>query len=204
MRSKLKSVQPRDQTTNLRKSISLPDDLPKELLPIGLEVLRIHESVEFSAQSQFEQAKIWRGWNFILGAPAAAAAALAGSAILSSDSWSFVGVPGSVIGGLLALVAAGLTALLTTINASRRMNQSQSSGNAYLQLQTEARQLATIDLKSLSYKEARAALEGITTSRNELNKTADVPSRRAYRKVKKNLHIDGGQDYSVDAKKGEA
>lgn len=178
--------------------VRLPEGLANDLVPIGEEALRIHEAAEFSAQTQFEQAKVWRGWNFALGAPAAASAAVAGSAILSSDSWSLFGIPGSVVGGVLALLAAALTALLTTINASRRMNQSQSSGNAYLQLQTEARQLITIDLKTMNFDEARAALEGITNSRNELNKTSEAPGRRAYLRVKRNLVDDGGQDYAVD------
>lgn len=190
----------RDRTSAKRRraGVRLPEGLPEDLIPIGEEALRIHEAAEFSAQTQFEQAKVWRGWNFALGAPAAAAAAVAGSAILSSDSWSLAAIPGSVVGGVLALLAAALTALLTTINASRRMNQSQSSGNAYLQLQTEARQLITIDLKTMSFEEARAALEGITNSRNELNKTSEAPGRRAYLRVKRNLIDDGGQDYAVD------
>ena len=181
-------------------SIDPPRGLSGDFVPIAHEALRIHESAEFSAQAQFEQAKIWRGWNFLLGAPAATAAALAGSAILGSDSWSIGDISGNVIGGVLALLSAALTALLTTINAARRMNQSQSSGNAFLQLQTEARQLVTIDLVKLTYEDARVALEGITNSRNELNKTADVPSRRAYLKAQKNLSSDGGQDYAIDEK----
>ncbi len=178
--------------------IKLPAGLTPDLVPVGQEALRIHESAQYSAQSQFEQAKIWRGINLWLGAPAAVLAALGGSAILGSDSWSLWGVSGPVIGGVLALTAAALTAILTTVNASRRQTQSQSSGNAFLQLQTAARQFATIDIKKLNYEDARDELKSLTTSRDELNKTADVPGKLAYRKAQKNIGGDGGQDYAVD------
>lgn len=178
--------------------IKLPSGLVGDLIPIGREALRIHESAQFSAQAQFEQAKIWRGINFWLGAPAAVFAALAGSAILGSDTWGIGGISGSTIGGLLALVASALAAILTTVNASRRQSQSQSSGNAFLQLQTAARQFSTIDIKKLSYEDARDALNNLTNSRDELNKTADVPSKRAYRTAKRNIDTERGQGYAVD------
>ncbi|MDN5274859.1 MAG: hypothetical protein JWP06_760 [Candidatus Saccharibacteria bacterium] len=182
-----------------RKSLALPARVDVGLKQIGQEVLRIHESAEFSAQAQFEQAKIWRTLNYWLGVPAAVAATLAGSAILSSgDDWNINGVSGSVIGGGLALFSAALSATLTTVNATRRMTQTQSSGNAYLQLQTEARQLAMIDLAKYNYDQARQAVDGITNSRDELNKTADVPSQLAKRRARKNLYKEGGQDYAVD------
>lgn len=178
--------------------IRLPTGLPADVVPIGQEALRIHESAQYSAQSQFEQAKIWRTINLWLGAPAAVLAALGGSAVLGSESWSIWGLSNSLLGGVLALAAATLTAILTTVNASRRQTQSQSSGNAFLQLQTAARQFATIDIKKLSYEDARDELKNLTTSRDELNKTADVPGKRAYRKAQKNIGSDGGQDYAVD------
>ena len=182
-----------------RSGISMPPDLDAKQQSIGIEALRIHESVEFSAQSQFEQAKIWRSLNLWLGAPAAVTAALAGSTLLGAGSHNSIwGIPLAVIGGVLALIAAALSATLTTVNASRRGNQAQSSGNAYLQVQTEARQLVTIDLASLEHEDARQALEFITSSRNELNKTAEAPGARAYKRAKRNLYETHGQDYAVD------
>lgn len=181
------------------RALVLPDSLPADLLPIGVEALRIHEAAQYSAQAQFEQAKIWRGINLWLGAPAAVLAALGGSAILGSEAWALWGVPGPTIGGILALAAASLAAILTTVNASRRQSQSQASGNAFLQLQTAARQFATIDIKRLEYDEARAVLESLTNSRDELNKTADAPGRIAYLKAKSVIEKQGGQTYAVDS-----
>lgn len=99
--------------------------------------------------------------------------------------------------GILALIAAGFGATLTTVNASRRMTQAQASANAFLQLQTAARQFLTIDLAGMSRDEAREALRNLTNSRDELNKTADPPSRYAYWLSKRNIK-KGGQDYEAD------
>jgi len=167
----------------------IPDDIPSSHEPIAKEADRIHESAESSAQNQFEQAKMWRLINLVLGVPAAGLAAVSGGTGLSGH--------GGTTAGVLALVAAALSATLTTVNASRRMTQAQSSANAYLQLQTAARQFVTVDLMDMSRDEAREALRNLTNSRDELNKTADPPGRIAYWLAKKNLR-KGGQRYAVD------
>ncbi|WP_084436729.1 SLATT domain-containing protein [Aldersonia kunmingensis] len=184
-----------------KPTITLPDGLSSELRDIGAEALRIHESAVYSSQSQFEQAKIWRALNIWLGAPAAVAAALAASAILGGTEQTLVfGIKGDLLAGLLALLSAALSSILTTVNASRRTTQCQASGNAFLQLQTEARQLILVDLKHLSFEDGRGKLESITNSRNELLKTADPAGRFAYLKAKKNIEKLGGQSYAVDKK----
>jgi hypothetical protein len=186
----------------IKQTIVLPDGLSSELRDIGAEALRIHESAVYSSQAQFEQAKIWRALNIWLGAPAAVAAALAASAILGgSDQTMLFGIRGHTLAGLLALLSAALSSILTTVNASRRTTQCQASGNAFLQLQTEARQLIFVDLKHLNFEDARERLESITNSRNELTKTADPAGRFAYRKAKRNLEKQGGQTYEVDTEK---
>lgn len=188
--------------TEIKPTIVLPDGLSSELSDIGAEALRIHESAMYSSQSQFEQAKIWRALNIWLGAPAAIAAALAASTILGgSEQTMLFGIRGHTLAGLLALLAAALSSLLTTVNASRRTTQCQASGNAFLQLQTEARQLLLVDLKHLKFEEGRERLESITNSRNELTKTADPAGRYAYWKAKRNIEKQGGQAYQADAGK---
>jgi len=50
------------------------------------ELLRIEEGATYSSQSQFEQAKLWRGTNLVLGVPAAALAGVAGATALASTT----------------------------------------------------------------------------------------------------------------------
>lgn len=144
----------------------------------------------YSAQSQFERAKFWRGLNLSLGVGATILAAVAGVVGLASDK-------ARILSGLLALAAAGIVSVLTTVNADRRHSQAAAAANAYLEIQTAARQLHTVDLLRLDYDTARTRLAELTARRDEINKTADMPSRRAYRRAQTNVER-GGQQYSVD------
>lgn len=167
----------------------IPNDIPESHRAMAQEADRIHESALWSAQGQFEQAKLWRLINLMLGVPAAGMAAVSGGTALAGD----VGVwP-----GVLALAAAAFSATLTTVNASRRMTQAQASANAYLQLQTAARQFLVVDLVDMSREDARDTLRNLTNTRDELNKTADPPGRLAYRLSSRNIN-SGGQSYGVD------
>lgn len=154
------------------------------------ELIRLEQSAMISSQSQFEQAKQWRSVNLSLGLPASILAAVSGATALASTA-------GRITAGILALTAAGFGAILTTINASHRMNQATAAANAYLEIQTAARQAREIDLPYWSLDEARNALAELTARRDEQNKTAEPPNRRSYRRAKANIE-SGGQTYTVD------
>ncbi len=166
-----------------------PDDAARRTA-VEAELSRIEESAQYSAQSQFEQTKRWRAVNLWLGLPASVTAAVAGATALADTA-------GRIPAGILALVAAAFGAVLTTVNASHRMNQACSAANAYLEIQTAARQLRDIDLPHMPLDEARAALGELTARRDEQNKTAEPPSKRAYKRGKRNIEA-GGQRYQVD------
>ena len=155
------------------------------------ELQRLEESAMFSSQAQFEQTKKWRSVNYLLGIPASLLAAAAGGTALAATA-------GRVAAGIMAIVAAGLGALLTTVNASHHMNQASSAANAYLEIQTAARQYRLIDLPNGDLSEARQQLAELTARRDEQNKTAEAPSRSAYKKAKANI-TGGGQSYAIDS-----
>ena len=89
----------------------IPVGLPRNLQPIAEEIHRLHESVMWSAQGQFEQMKLWRMMNIVLGTPAAILAAVSGGTGLAAKTVT----PTPAI---LALLAAGFGAALTTLNPS--------------------------------------------------------------------------------------
>lgn len=145
----------------------------------------------WSAQGQLEQAKTWRALNVWLGAPTAAAAAVSGALVLASDSLN-------VLGGVLALVSAAGGAVLTTVNASHRANRASAAGNAYLEIQTAARQAREVDLPwAEDLDDARQTLGELTARMDEQNKTAEPILRRAYKRAGKNIE-GGGQRYRAD------
>lgn len=173
--------------------LPVPTGLQRGLLPTADEINRIYESCLWSAQGQFEQMKLWRSLNLVFGVPAAALAAIAGGTGLAGNE--------TLVPGVLALVSAGFGAALTTLNPSRRVTQSQASANAYLELQTAARQLLLVKLVRLSEEDAHAELDNLTERRDDANKTADPPSTYAYWRAKKNITRDGGQTYLTETTK---
>lgn len=157
---------------------------------IESELSRVEESAKHSAQNQFAMAKQWKGINWLLGIPASALAAIAGALALASPT-------GREVAGVIALVSAAFSGILTTVNAAHRMNQAASAANAYLEIQTAARQAREIDLPHQDLDEARTALAALTARRDEQNKTAEVPNWVARWRAKKNI-AGGGQTYEAD------
>jgi hypothetical protein len=178
-------------------ALFVPKDSPEEAQrrqAIEDELKRLEESAMYSAQGQFEETKQWRGVNLLLGLPASLLAAVAGATALAATA-------GRITAGVLAIVAAGFGAILTTTNASHHVNQAAAAANAYLEIQTAARQYREIDLPYVSVDEARQALAELTARRDEQNKTAEPPNRRSYQKATKNIEKQGGQKYAVDVDK---
>jgi cell division protein FtsX len=157
---------------------------------IVIEAKRIHESAMWSSQSQFEQAKIWSKRNNVLGVPStglAAIAGVAGLADLLGNRWT----------GFLAISASFLTAILTTLNYSKKIDQAHASANAYLALQQDARIFIEVDSKNNSTEELRELLAKLVARQQEINGTANITSPKARKKAEKNIN-DGRQSYEVD------
>jgi hypothetical protein len=135
--------------------------------------------------------KLWRAMNMVLGIPAAILAAFSGGTGLAATQ-------ATKLPAVLALISAGFGAALTTLNPSRRVAQAQAVANAYLEIQTDARQFLTIRLRKMNLEEAQEQLGVLTARRDEVNKTADPVSTYAYWRAKRNISKSGGQDYEVD------
>ena len=126
----------------------------------------------------------------MLGVPASALAAIAGTTVLADTS-------NAKIGAVIALISAALTAVMTTLNAAQRAEQSRAAANAYLGLQGRARVLRTVDLGGLDNIDARQRLDDLVERRNAINETAPVPAFLAYRLGSRNI-TKGRQSYGVD------
>lgn len=159
---------------------------------IKKEAERIQEAVMYSAQGQFEQAKIWNRRNTRIGVPATGLSAIAGVTGLATTV-------GRVPAGIMALLAAFLTSIMTTLNYSRKIDQAHSSGNAYLSLQQDVRIFLEIDLDKATEADARENLAKLVARQQEINGTALLPSEKAYQNAKKNIK-GGGQKYKIDGK----
>lgn len=154
------------------------------------EAKRIHEAVMWSSQSQFEQAKIWSRRNTLIGVPSSGLAAIAGIGGLSD-------LFGNVLTGALAITAAFLTAVMTTLNYSKKIDQAHATANAYLALQQDARIFIEIDSKKASSNSLREDLAKLVARQQEINNAAFIPSPTARKRAEKNIK-DGRQHYEVD------
>jgi hypothetical protein len=163
---------------------------PAEHQAIAAELSRIEEAATYSSQSQFSSGKFWRGLNLALGVPAATLAAVAGTTVLADAS-------SPKTGAVIALIAAAMTAVMTTLNAAQRAEQSRASANAYLALQGDARVLREIDLPRLEHDDARQRLDELVQRRNAINETSPVPAFLAYLLGRRNI-TRGRQQYEVD------
>jgi hypothetical protein len=164
--------------------------VPNEHQAIAAEIARIEEAATYSSQSQFSSGKFWRGLNLALGVPAAVLAAVAGTTVLADSS-------SAKTGAVIALISAALTAVMTTLNAAQRAEQSRVSANAYLSLQGDARVLRTLDLFELDRDDARQRLDELVQRRTAINDTAPVPAFLAYQLGRRNI-TKGRQTFEID------
>jgi len=165
----------------------MPSDAREELRK---EAERVEESSRYSSQTQFEYAKTWRRVDRWLGGTAALLAAIAGAGGLSevmSPRWA----------GLIALTAAGMGAVATSLGAPKAKDRAYASATALLALQQDARIFINLDLNSLSDEEARDQLRTLVARQQELSATAEIPSGRAWKRGKQNIE-SGGQTYEAD------
>lgn len=162
---------------------------------IAKELSRIEENAIYSAQTQFSSAKFWRGLNLALGIPAAALAAVAGTTVL-------VETVSPAVTAAIALTAAAMTAVLTTLNAAQRAEQSRAVANSYLALQAEARVARTVDLPVGDDIEARNRLDQLLVRRRMVNEAAPLPSLLAYLLGRRNI-TKGRPQHEVDALVGQ-
>lgn len=154
------------------------------------EAKRIHEAAMWSSQSQFEQAKIWSNRNTWLGIPSTGLSAIAGVGGLAD-------IIGNVWTGSLAIGASFLTAILTTLNYSKKVDQAHASANAYLALQQDARIFVEVDSKANDTESLREKLSELVARQQEINNAANIPSPKARDRAKQNID-DGRQHYEVD------
>jgi hypothetical protein len=157
---------------------------------IRKEADRVHESAKYSAQNQFEYSKTWRSVDRWLGAIAALLAACSAAGGLSevlSSKWA----------GLIALMSAGAGAVATSLGAPKTKTQAHASANAYLALQQDARIFIDIDLPDMDIDEAREQLSKLVARHQELNATSEIPSKRSWKRGKRNV-VNGEQQYRAD------
>ncbi len=152
---------------------------------IGAELARIEERSMVSAHAQMEEARAWRAMNVWLGVPTTAAGAIGGMLVLALEKYD-------AIGGALAMAAAAGSAVLMTVGATHRATRAAAAGNAYMAIQTTARQTRILDLPwSRDVEVDRQVLGSLCGMLDEQDKAAEPASDRSHRRGRRTIRKRG-------------
>ncbi|MBM3210667.1 SLATT domain-containing protein [Candidatus Poribacteria bacterium] len=172
------------------------------------EAKRIEEDSLCSAKAHFYAGQFWTNLHFWIGIPAAIFAAVAGTAALARfDSRN-------IIAGILSIIAAILTVIMTFINPREKATIHQKAGNDYNSLknksrifgQIEVEEINTIgsveiaaqeDTKTVVNKTLLEELNELSNERDELNKESPQIPKWAYKKAIKGIEA-GEATYDAD------
>ena len=161
------------------------------MTPLELEASRLEESAKFAAQSQFEAAKSWRAWNWVLGGLATGASGIGGVLTFASGDLQ-------MLGGGLAIAAALSAAVLTTLRPGTQADAAQSVANEYLAIQGDARRFRLLGLPDMDPSASYESVKALAEQSKRINAQAAPPPRFAYQRAKTNIE-NGGQTHEVDA-----
>lgn len=149
------------------------------------EAQRLEESLKYSSKGHFFAAHFWRDFHLWLGLPMASVSAIAGAFLLSQFD------PKNIIAGILALIFAGLSSIMTFLNPNEKASSHLASGNKYDALLSKVRIFWT------SESVLNEKLKYFYEQKDLLNQSSiQIPSY-AYKKAKKGIEA-GESNYTVD------
>ena len=119
-----------NQTTTSDQVVS------KAKLEIMKESQRIEESSLVSSKGHFEAASAWSNFHLIIGIPIVVLAAVASSSFICDNN---------ILAGILSLIIAVLSAVMTFLNPNEKSSSHLNAGNSHDTLQNEVRMFRSID-----------------------------------------------------------
>ena len=161
---------------------------------------RFPESTKYrySAKGHFEAANGWKNFHIFLGIPTVICSAVAGASAFSQfDNHN-------TIAGVLAILAAALTAVSTFLNPNEQANAHQNVGNRYNALRNRSRTFYTMDAwVEASDQELMKQVKELIKQRDELNEGSPPIPRWAYRSARRTVLKKQSQlQQSTDVLKG--
>jgi len=159
------------------------------------EASRIEEVCLHSAKGHFVTASFWSGFHHVLGLLTVTLAAIAGTAFFSSTEGH------NMVAGIISLITAGLSAVLTFLNPNERATNHLYAGNSYDSLQNKTRIFRTIEcLRKESEQVLSEELTALSQHKDRLNQHSPQPSWLAYLIARRGIEKGEGS-YNVDKEK---
>src|SRR5215218_5354968 len=145
------------------------------------ELKRIEEDTTLSSKSHFDAADMWNQWHLRLGIPATILSAIAGVSALSQFDYH------NILAGIIAILVAVLTGLITFLNPSERAERHLTAGNAYNELKNNSRIGYDIQADTLDVEELAEKMNELNSRRSELNQESPQPARADFEKARKGI-----------------
>jgi hypothetical protein len=155
------------------------------------ELRRVEEDAVYSSKGHFNAAERWKSLNFALGVPAAVMSGLAGASALSQFDHH------NVVAGVLALVVAAVTAVITFLNPSEQSVTHKGFGNRYNALKNRCRVAANVDSRRMDVDELRQRLDELSAERDQLGADAPGIPRWAFTRARRGIE-QGEAQYTID------
>lgn len=175
-----------DQTTTAEIPVSKAKD------EIIKEAKRIEEALLFSSKRHFKAASLWSGFHLFIGVPVVLISAVAGATAFAQFDKSHV------IAGVLSLVVAALTSVMTFLNPNEKAAAHQNAGNKYDSLMSKLRMFWSIDCWQTESEEVLTEkLKYFAEQRDTLNLSCPQTPHIAYLLAKRGIEA-GEAKYKVD------
>jgi len=156
------------------------------------EAKRIEEALLYSSKGHFATSHFWASFHLWIGIPVVILSAAAGASAFSTFDHSHV------VAGVIAIIVAVLSAIMTFLNPNEKRASHLTAGNHYDSLMNKVRIFWSIDCwYDQSEQVLTEKLKYFSEQKDRLNESCPQIPRFAYRQARKG--IEGGEaDYVVD------
>jgi hypothetical protein len=156
------------------------------------EAKRIEEALLYSSKGHFAAAQFWRRLHLWTGIPVAVTSAVAGASALSDFDAS------GLVAGVLAIIVAVLTGVVTFLNPNDRAGSHFTAANKYDALMNRVRIFWSIDCWNDATEQVLTSqLLDYSAQKDALNQNCAQIPEGAYRLAKKRI-VNGEGSYAVD------
>lgn len=158
------------------------------------EAKRIEEGLLYSSKGHFTASYFWGNFHLWIGVPVVLLSAVAGASALSQFD------PKHVVAGLISILVAALSGVMTFLNPNEKASVHLNAGNNYDSLMNKVRIFWSIDCwRDESEQVLTEKLKYISEQKDKLNQSCPQVPRWAYKIARRGIK-DGEGDYSVDKK----
>lgn len=156
------------------------------------ESKRMEEALLYSSKGHFAASHFWSNFHLWVGIPMVLLSAIAGASALSRFD------PEHLISGILSIVVATLSAVITFLNPNLKVSSHLNAGNSYDSLMNNVRIFWSIDCwRDESEQVLTEKLKYFSEQKDKLNQSCPQIPRFAYMIAKKGIN-DGEGEYIVD------